>query len=164
MIKTQKFLMAAGSEKVVEWAIHMSSTLIFKAETAEINGAHSGGLPWKSRLGWKLTWCLMELWIRSIYQPDSLRDRPASISTAHNGLCWINNGWHVGVRECPCHWPHLKQDPLSAGWWIVFVGLMRPVFWRGWQLPLVHRADTRGMSVSSAAFNFLSNLEMTVMN
>lgn len=45
MIKTQKFLMAAGNEKVVEWAIHMSSTLFFKAETAEINGAHSGGLP-----------------------------------------------------------------------------------------------------------------------
>lgn len=34
-----------NGNKVVEWAIHMSSTLFFKAETAEINGAHSGGLP-----------------------------------------------------------------------------------------------------------------------
>lgn len=83
--------LAAASEKVAEWALLTSPTLIFKAETAEINGAHSGGPPWNSGRGWELTWCLMELRIRSIYQPDSLRDRPASTSTAHNGLPWINN-------------------------------------------------------------------------
>lgn len=57
-----------------------------------------GGSPMKSAEGQEPTWCLMEHWMSSIYQPDAVSDSPAIISTAHNSLCWINNGDLWGRR------------------------------------------------------------------
>lgn len=105
----------------------------------------------KDGQGWELTWRLMEHWIRSIYQPASVRDGPASIATAHNRLPWINNGRSVGVRGHPLHWPQPKEDPLSLscrecqlndelfllGWWGFFMKKKRKE--KKWQLQHVQR-------------------------
>lgn len=98
-------IITAGCEKyadvtVLDRAIHISYSWVLMQRQLKTNGHTQGvshGKVQREGLGCELTWCLMEHWIRSIHQPASVRDSPASASAAHDGLPWINNGGSVGA-------------------------------------------------------------------